>query len=370
MLSAALCCTSGYFTDNKSGFIFAAEESASASDVVKVKEYLLSSSVLSDEEKNEFDVNGDGTINIFDMRTVLSRYLDNPEPTVPVRPTSFKLDVPMVYQNPELPTGCEATSLTILLNYSGFNVSKTTVADLMPKMDFYYSGGVYYGADYITTFPGNPRYDSGYGCYTPCMVTTASRYFSSEGISGCSLSNISGNDFDRLFSYVAAGKPVMVWATMNMIEPRDTVSWTTPEGRYVTWKGNEHCLVITGYDLAQGIVYVNDPLRGKVTYSISTFEHRYNQMGKYAAVIVKNDEEIILPEPGKVDSSASSGTAGTSTTHKVGDTVSYSGPAYYSCYGGSSVYISGSYRITEIISDRDCPYGIRLGVIGWVPYNV
>ena len=34
-----------------------------------------------------------------------------------------------IAQNPELPTGCEITSLTMVLNYLGYNVSKTYMAD-------------------------------------------------------------------------------------------------------------------------------------------------------------------------------------------------------------------------------------------------
>jgi uncharacterized protein YvpB len=278
-------------------------------------------------------------------------------------PRQKKLDVDIVLQNPQLPTGCEVTTLTMLLNHYGFNVSKLFLADMMPQFNFYYIDNVLYGADFLTTFPGNPRSNSGYGCYTPCMVTTAQKYFNYIGNDEYYLKDITGTDFDTLLSYVAAGKPVMTWATMGMIESVTGMSWTTPEGKYVTWRGNEHCLLLTGYDKDTGMVYVNDPLRGSVSYSMSVYRLRYNEMGKYSAVLMKNGEKLELLKP----TPPSSGNNG--KEHKIGDVVSYTGPAYYSSFGGNSVQISGTYTISEILDDESRPYRVRLGTVGWVPYN-
>lgn len=44
------------------------------------------------------------------------------------------IDVPTVMQNPELPNGCEITSLTAVLNSKGYKVEKTEMADIyLPK---------------------------------------------------------------------------------------------------------------------------------------------------------------------------------------------------------------------------------------------
>lgn len=44
-------------------------------------------------------------------------------------------DVPVLSQNPELPTGCEATATTMLLQWAGVQVNKSEVADALPKED-------------------------------------------------------------------------------------------------------------------------------------------------------------------------------------------------------------------------------------------
>lgn len=44
-------------------------------------------------------------------------------------PASAQLDIPEVFQMPELPTGCESVALTMALMYEGFELDKTTIAD-------------------------------------------------------------------------------------------------------------------------------------------------------------------------------------------------------------------------------------------------
>ncbi len=52
-------------------------------------------------------------------------------------------NVPLINQFPELPTGCEATALTMLLRYHGVNVSKKDIADTIPRepLPYYKNGG-------------------------------------------------------------------------------------------------------------------------------------------------------------------------------------------------------------------------------------
>ena len=73
-------------------------------------------------------------------------------------------DFPIIYQMPELPTGCEITAAAMVLNYYGFQVDKTVLAEqYLPTL---YSTGIYYGQDGRTYgndmnayFIGDPRTD-------------------------------------------------------------------------------------------------------------------------------------------------------------------------------------------------------------------
>ena len=61
--------------------------------------------------------------------------------------SSCSLDVPALLQNPELPTGCESVALVNALQFYGFNVGKTEIADLwLARSDY----------DFLHDFLGNP----------------------------------------------------------------------------------------------------------------------------------------------------------------------------------------------------------------------
>ena len=68
-------------------------------------------------------------------------------------------------QNPELPHGCEITSLTAVLNYFGMNVSKLEMTDkYLPKQEIRTEGNQRFGPNPNEAFAGNPR-DKARGMY-------------------------------------------------------------------------------------------------------------------------------------------------------------------------------------------------------------
>ena len=71
----------------------------------------------------------------------------------------FMIDFQNIQQNPELPTGCEVTSLAMVLNHLGYKIDKCILAD-----DFLNKGEIG-STDFSEAFVGNPRDDEGYGCY-------------------------------------------------------------------------------------------------------------------------------------------------------------------------------------------------------------
>ena len=56
-----------------------------------------------------------------------------------------KLDVPIENQMPDLPNGCEVTSLSMLLNYYGIKVDKNELADNIAHVDSFTDNGKYRG---------------------------------------------------------------------------------------------------------------------------------------------------------------------------------------------------------------------------------
>ncbi len=211
----------------------------------------------------------------------------DPAPVEPPQTNQKIISVNNIMQNPELPTGCEVTSLAILLHHYGFNIDKVALSrNFLPKLDFYWSNGVYYGADFRTTFAGNPESQYSYGCYAPCIVTTANKYFSNIG-AGCWAYDATGADFDSLLTdYIDKDNPVCIWITSsNLHESSLTSIWTTPAGETVQWRAYEHCVVLTGYDKDKNTIYVSDPLVGNTSYNYDLIKQRYNELGKQAVYI-------------------------------------------------------------------------------------
>lgn len=191
---------------------------------------------------------------------------------------SYKLSgFKWVNQYPELPTGCEITALTSVLNYYGYNVKKETMAD-----DYLKKGS----GSFYEMFLGNPRKKEGsYGCMAQPIADAANLYFKKNSISRKAV-NISGSEFDKVLDYVAEGYPVIVWNTINMKSAYESKKLVLG-GKTYTWIAPEHCVVVIGFDRDANEVYVADPASGLVTRNLSTFKQRYNSLKKQAVYITK-----------------------------------------------------------------------------------
>ena len=177
---------------------------------------------------------------------------------------SYNLPVPLIMQNPELPNGCEVTSLTEVMNYKGYGVDKCTMADYyLPKGQ----------GDPNSVFIGNPRDNTGWYCFAPVLQQTVNNYNASNG-TGISTQNLSGSDVSALYNQIRNGNPVVVWITLRYQSPR-----YARNGRY----SNLHCIVLSGFD--DNNVYTTDPIYGKQTINRGTFESVWNAMGRRAMVI-------------------------------------------------------------------------------------
>lgn len=196
---------------------------------------------------------------------------------LPVR--SCQLDAQPILQNPELPTGCEITSLTMALNYLGYDVDKLTMAD-----DYLIRGEAYQNT-FDEAFIGSPYDPTSWGCYAPVIVQTAQNYLADQG-GGEVVQDLTGCSLKTLLGQVAGGTPVVTWATINMTpNVEEQYYWTTPDGDDAVFLVNEHCLLLCGYDLDANTVTVCDPLEGKIDYDMDVFENRFELIHRQAVAI-------------------------------------------------------------------------------------
>ncbi|MFJ6414488.1 C39 family peptidase [Terribacillus saccharophilus] len=196
------------------------------------------------------------------------------------------LDVPLLSQFPELPRGCEVTSLAMLLQYYGYNTDKLKLAQEIFKDETKYqeiNGKVHFGNP-NTGYVGNmyTYNEKGYGVYNGPIEELAKRYASTKVI------NLTGRNFEEVILQVSNGRPVWVITNTTFKELPEAYfeTWHTKKGEIkITMK--EHSVVVTGYD--NKFVYFNDPITGKKgKATIKDFTAAWIQMGKQAITINNN----------------------------------------------------------------------------------
>jgi uncharacterized protein YvpB len=191
-------------------------------------------------------------------------------------PKQAELTLDLIYQNPELPAGCESVALTMLLNYYGFDLDKTTIAD---DYLIYSSDG-----SFVEGYSGNPYTSTGGGIYSPGMTDTANNFLIAND-SDLRAVNISGTGFDNLLSFVANGTPVLVWTTIGFSTPNPAGTVYTYDGIDYQWVSQEHCVVLSGYDLNSNEITVYDPIYGITTCDKDKFAEIYNGMWRMSMIL-------------------------------------------------------------------------------------
>lgn len=162
------------------------------------------------------------------------------------------LNVPPLQQFPELPRGCEVTSLAMMINFAGISVDKRTLANEIPKVPYLNNEG----------FHGNPHQgfvgnmftynEPGLTVYHEVIEELAKQYLPNQ------IDNLSGGDFTAVKKKLNEGKPVwvIVGSTFSYLSEEHWEIWNTGEGEIkVTRK--VHSVLVTGYD--DNKIYFNDP---------------------------------------------------------------------------------------------------------------
>lgn len=212
-----------------------------------------------------------------------------PEITVPEAQKTEKAiiieNVPVIAQFPDFPTGCESVSAVTVLKFYGESVTAAQFIDnYLPKnAEFYYDGFKRCGPSPYEYFIGNPRTAASFGCMAPVIEKALCDYFGSNE----RVKNTTDTELDALCKkYIDNGIPVIMWATINMLETNPKNTWYLSDGTRFTWPGNEHCLVLIGYD--ENSYFFNDPYAGKtVKYEKTTVKDRYAELGRQSVVILK-----------------------------------------------------------------------------------
>lgn len=211
--------------------------------------------------------------------------------------TGHKIEnFPMIFQMPELPTGCEITAMTMALRYAGYDVSKVDMAmTYLPRTGFNFSydgSGRKYGPDMDRYFVGNPS-GEGMICGNLAVETAVKEYFKTVK-SRHIVKAIKGITTEEMFQYINRDIPVVIWCTIGMGDRQATQGWYTEDGRYMEWSHNDHGAVLIGYDEAK--VYIADPICDMISCSREHFENIFTARGRQCVVLLEKNEETIKEE--------------------------------------------------------------------------
>ena len=189
-----------------------------------------------------------------------------------------KLDVPLENQMPDLPNGCEVTSLSMLMNYYGIKVNKNELAENIQHVDFFTDGGKYRGNP-NQGFVGHMSIaNAGWCVYNGPLYNVARKYTTH-------IENITGSDFLSLLKLVSNGHPVLIITTTTFNRVNDMQTWDTNTGK-VNVTPSSHACMITGYSKPKKVVYVNNPYGYKnQPVNWKNLQASYNQQGRQALYI-------------------------------------------------------------------------------------
>ena len=192
----------------------------------------------------------------------------------------------LIYQNPELPNGCEITSLAMLLDWAGYPVDKRELSDnYLPRQEFSIVDDVRYGPDPNEAYAGSPASSQGWYCFEGPILEAANAYLADQNTTQ-QAAPLSGTTREELENYMNAGIPLAVWVTLDYSAPRNPASfrWYLPDGTLYTPFSNLHCVVLAGWD---GDNYlIANPINGWQTVSPGTFWSCFDAMGRRAVAVL------------------------------------------------------------------------------------
>lgn len=195
---------------------------------------------------------------------------------------TVQLALPFCSEKNLLPCGSEVVSALMVLHYWGIPTSLDELVAALQKQPLKKENGIQTGPNPENFFAGDPRQKGSMGCFVPPLQRMISKFLPpilcAENKSGIPLEQL---EKDRL----AAGEPVLIWATANMEEPNSSTYWKQPDGSICKWIQNTACMILTGYDGSS--YWVDDPSseKGPIRWDKALVQKRYQQIGKHCLII-------------------------------------------------------------------------------------
>lgn len=194
-------------------------------------------------------------------------------------------EIQLQLQNPELPNGCEVTSLSMVLTAAGYPVDKLELYEYLAREGFSYSRSARLGPDPNVAFAGDAASASGgWYCLEGPILEAGDAWIAAMG-GGAQMEDFTGIDQDGLDTLLEQDTPLVAWVTQEYALPTyaNYFTWTLPDGTQYVPYDNLHCVVLAGID---GDAYqIADPIRGWQTVDRDAFWESFDAMGRRAVTV-------------------------------------------------------------------------------------
>lgn len=194
-----------------------------------------------------------------------------------------KMKVPLSYQRPAYPEGCESYASVAVLKHFGFKIKESEfiskyldiinlwdrrVTIIKNLFDKFYLGD-----------PSNKR-QQGYLANPPVLVKAVNKFFTKNRHKKYVAVNTTGKSLKTLLEEeVLNDNPVVVWLTINNRKPY------TAKVRGIPYIFPSHTMVVSGYDREKGLLYLTDSISGYRSVSYDTANKLYNLTGKKSFIL-------------------------------------------------------------------------------------
>lgn len=193
--------------------------------------------------------------------------------------------VTLIRQNPELPNGCEVTSMAMALGAAGCPVDKLTLYGCLPREPILEGAGGRFGPDPEQAYAGDAADKTGgWYCFEGPVVEAANRWLEAQG-SPLRAEAVTGLSRVELEGYAGDGTPLVCWVTLNYGQPQrsESYTWLLQDGTVYRPYRNLHCVVLVGMEDEQ--YRVADPLSGDTQVEADRFWDSFSVMGRRAAAV-------------------------------------------------------------------------------------
>lgn len=220
------------------------------------------------------------------------------------------IKVPYIDQTKEWPTGCESVSAVMLLQYLGIEISMDQfVGNYLETTPLFEKEGKLFGGNPWKVFVGDPADDQSMGCYAPVIrkamelairerngrhntkLHTESRQAEARDLPDWEVVDLTGVPMETMLrEYIDDDNPVIFWASIDLKETIIGPEWIlTDTGEIFTWRSNEHCMLLVGYD--EENYYFNDPWQnhGTIGYRKALVEKRHAEQYQMAVSVRRRE---------------------------------------------------------------------------------